>query len=791
MRVFPETSPFAPDPAAAWNEQTSWQAWWVDCPAAGQTPFFTVYRLRVEFDAPVQLRCHISADERYILFLDNERLGRGSERGEPLHWFYESYDLKLAPGARTLWAVVWSLGRFAPSPQMSVQPGFLFAVEGEYLPLSTGLGNWETALLPSWELLEQPNLVDSYSRGWRFRFSRPFPNAESLDEFDWQPARRVTRARDQIQDWLMFRQRRLQPAVLPPMISAPFPLGALRSVTVPPSAEVQNIPLPADGKIESRENWSAFAAGKTEITLPPHAIRRVIFDLQNYLTAYPELTVSGGQGTLIRLGWAESPRLTPDWENHAKGHRDELAGKFLLTVADEFLLDGKTNARHAPLWWQAGRYVELVIAAADKPVTLHKLTLEESRYPLEMTSRFDCDDPRLTSALPLLIRGLQMNAGEIFFDCPYYEESQFIGDTRLQSLCHAVMTRDDRLTRKALHLLDASRQPDGFLQAEYPSRYPAIIAPFSLYWIGMLWDYAHWRVNPDLVRTLLPGMRSTLEAFRRHVSADGLLHAPEGWNFMDWTDSWGNEGGIPPNAITGVSATLHWQLVYALNMAAELEAHLGEKEFAVHYTRWGAELARAGQSAFWDEASGLFSDDLAHTSYSEHPQTFAILSRHLPPEQITRIASGLRHAKLHRASYFFLHYLLEAYRLLNLDDLIHVQLRRWHIEMVEIGLKTPLEGLEPSRSDCHAWSSHPLYHYFATVLGIRPLEPEFARVEITPHLGDLTRAEGVLIHPQGETRVAFRRETDGWHCEIHLPNRVRGVLRLDGQVIEFENTLSL
>lgn len=105
------------------------------------------------------------------------------------------------------------------------------------------------------------------------------------------------------------------------------------------------------------------------------------------------------------------------------------------------------------------------------------------------------------------------------------------------------MTRDDRLTRKALHLLDASRQPDGFLQAEYPSRYPAIIAPFSPIWIE-IWDYAHWRVNPNLVRTLLPGMRSTLEAFAM-FSADGLLHAPEGWNFMDWTDSWGDQRRHP------------------------------------------------------------------------------------------------------------------------------------------------------------------------------------------------------------------------------------------------------
>lgn len=788
MRIYPTQLPFPHDSQARWNEGSLWPVWWVDCPEAGSPPFVTIYRLRACFDTLTTLRFHVSADERYILYLDDTRLGRGSERGDPMHWFYESFELKLDPGEHAFWALVWSAGSFAAPAQMSVQPGFLFAIEGAHLPLSTGLGDWQAAPIPGWDYLD---MHLAFWRGHRFRISHPFPSLESLESLNWQFVRRVARACDHLLDWDVYQKRRMQPATLPPMLSQPHPLGVVRSVTVPLSADpmkIQNIPLTFGEGSGVRENWSAFAAGQGEIHLSPHAIRRVIFDMEDYVVAYPELTISGGRGAQIRLGWAEAPRTNPDFWSNDKGHRGELAGKYMITQADEILPDGTSNARYGPLWWQAGRYLELVIATGDEPLTLHRFVLEETRYPLEMESCFECSDPRLTSPLPLLIRGLQANANETFFDCPYYEELQYIGDTRLQALCHAVMTRDDRLTRKALRLLDASRLPQGFLQARYPCRVTQVIAPFSLYWISMLWDYAYWRTDLDFVRSLLPGMRATLEAFRRHIMPDGLLHAPEGWNFVDWVDSWGDTAGVPPQGLYGANAALHWQLVYTLLLATNLETILGEPELAVNYTRWGTTLAQVGQS-FWDEGRGLLADDLAHTSFSDHPQAFAVLSGQLPPEKLTRLTETWPRNDLHRATYYFSHYLFEAHRLLGLDDALFAQLHRWQSEMVEKGLKTPLERFEPCRSDCHAWASHPLYHFFATVLGIRPAEPGFASVEICPHLGDLSWAKGALIHPSGDTiYVELWRESNGWHGQVKLPSGISGILLINGKKMVIADT---
>jgi alpha-L-rhamnosidase len=91
---------------------------------------------------------------------------------------------------------------------------------------------------------------------------------------------------------------------------------------------------------------------------------------------------------------------------------------------------------------------------------------------------------------------------------------------------------------------------------------------------------------------------------------------------------------------------------------------------------------------------------------------------------------------------------------------------------------TTPEAPEPTRSDCHGWGAHPLYHYFASVLGIRPAIPGFRTVEIRPQLGSLTYARGTLVHPSGEIAVDFRMEEDGLHGRVSLPLGVSGQLQI-------------
>ena len=79
-------------------------------------------------------------------------------------------------------------------------------------------------------------------------------------------------------------------------------------------------------------------------------------------------------------------------------------------------------------------------------------------------------------------------------DTPYYEQLQYIGDTRIQALISYTVGGDDRLARQALEAFNVSRIPDGITRSRYPEFPAQNIPTFSLLWIGMLRDY--WMYRP-------------------------------------------------------------------------------------------------------------------------------------------------------------------------------------------------------------------------------------------------------------------------------------------------------
>ena len=60
-------------------------------------------RFRKQFEtAASPVRIHVSADERFELFLDGNRIARGPDRSDVEHWAYATYDLRL-PRATIGW----------------------------------------------------------------------------------------------------------------------------------------------------------------------------------------------------------------------------------------------------------------------------------------------------------------------------------------------------------------------------------------------------------------------------------------------------------------------------------------------------------------------------------------------------------------------------------------------------------------------------------------------------------------------------------------------------------------
>jgi hypothetical protein len=756
-----------------------------------QPPAPVVGAFRCVFSMPrdATVRLHVSADERYQLWLDGEPFGRGPERGDLECWAFESYDLPLSAGEHTLVARVWALGQRAPFAQIGLKSGFFCAPDNSEWTelLGTGVAPWQSQILKGYEFLDP---VAAWGTGDNIKldgaqFSWNFQSGGGENWWDCEKGLAGLSARGPQN---FDPQHLLCPATLPPMLAQLVPAGHVRLVSAPQAGEVARLPIRAQDNLETEAQlWQSLFDGTIEaLIVPPHSRRRVILDLENYFCAYPELQVSGGEGSQIRLHWQEA--LFEEIWKVDKGNRDEIEGKFFVpawndakAVADIFLPDGGANRRFDTLWWQCGRYVEILVETVDEPLSIQSILFHETRYPIEMESRFETSDERLSEIVPMMVRGLQMCSHETYMDCPFYEQLMYIGDTRLQALTTFIMTDDTRLPRKALSLFDASRLRSGLTQSRYPSRVRQIIAPFSLWYAAMVHDFWMWRDAPAFVRDLMPGVRGVIDHFVSHLAVQGefkgLLMAPAGWNYLDWVTQW--KDGTPPDGEEGSerpSGALNWQFALVLNQVAELEDGFGEPELASRARRLSAQVAAQLKRHFWNETRGLFADDVAQQHFSQHSQALAILSGHLSDAERERVGRGLAEdTDLARATIYFSHYVFEAFRVVGRPGAFLKDLALW-FELVENGLKTTVEMPEPTRSDCHAWGAHPLFHYHATLAGIRPAAPGFAQVKIAPQPGPLTWIRSTTPHPRGEIRLDLKQDGAQWRGEISLPEGVSGEL---------------
>ena len=142
--------------------------------------------------------------------------------------------------------------------------------------------------------------------------------------------------------------------------------------------------------------------------------------------------------------------------------------------------------------------------------------------------------------------GARIGAFETYMDTPYYEQLQYVGDTRIQALISLYVAGDDRLMRQAIEHFDESRIPEGITASRYPSELTQLIPPFSLIYVAMVHDYYMHRDDPAFVRQRLAGIRGILDWYGRHVDATGMLGPMPYWNYVDWAERW--QRGVPAGA---------------------------------------------------------------------------------------------------------------------------------------------------------------------------------------------------------------------------------------------------
>jgi len=785
-RLDTSVHPFPSLPSApGYHQREAWPATWIasnDCVRG--VNHVTAYRLRFSCEKTVPLRVFVTADQRYWLYLDGRRIGLGSERGCMRQWFYETYEISVSEGPHTLGAITWYLPENPSWAQASAQPGFLLAAEAPFTDqISTGLAPWESRVLKTVAFLDPTQQIgQNIGCGARVRYEgASWADVLECDQIPWSGVHQLLPGNNAFWQGASPQTWVLHPARLPAMRLEKR--GGAAVVLVSPAPDAAE-PLKLGNTIRAEaKQWQAMLEGRASgLHVPPHTSRRVLIDLRDYFCAYYALTTEGGEGSEISVAWAERLSTKPD-APIAPSERRTVDGLFFVGTADQFCPRNTVGrVSYEPLWWQAGRWVQITVTTAAAPLIIHGFNLLETGYPLVDESRFQSNDEILNAIAPVCYRTLQACAHETYMDCPYWEQLQYVGDTRIQALLTYVTSHDARLPEKALEIFRHSMTgASPFPASNYPSRKIQIIPPFALWWICMLHDYALWRGNRRFVKELMPMGWWILDHFLLLQRDDGLVESPAGWNYVDAVAF---KGGEPPGAFRGgVSGVINWQVILALNALRDLSQWLGDTHRAALAEHRAAALTVACEQIFWDPQRQALADDLAHQSFSEHTQALALLTERLSvPVQALVQQALVGDTRLLRAGSYFSHYICLALRQIGAGNELHTRFHVWR-RFLDAGFHTFPEGGIEGRSDCHAWSAHPLFHMLSSVLGIRPATCGFETVLIAPVLGPLLNVSGSMPHPKGDISVSIAVSERGGVAEVTLPIGLSGTFRWGTQTM--------
>lgn len=733
------------------------------CAAPGADPQgFGVYHYRQVLrlaSKPDRYVVHLSADNRYRLLVNGRLVAEGPQRSDLGHWRYETVDLAphLQAGDNILAALVWNWGPYAPLAQHTNRSGFICQPDSAAESAVATPGAWRVLRNTGYEPVpvraeeiggyyaSAPGEAvkgAAYPWGW---------DEVQFDDASW--AVPVGVGAWSLQGQVPYGDAggwQLTPRTLPPMETGLLSFASVR-------------------RVEGME-----AVANRPFTVPPKTRAVVLLDQGQLANAHPVLQLSGGREARLTLTYAEA---LVDAAGR-KGHRDDVEGRRIVGVRDVFVADGGDNRRYQTLWFRTYRYVQLEIETAEQALRVDAVHGLSTGFPFVEKARFACDQAWIADMWRINWRVARLCAWETYFDTPYYEQLQYLGDARLQALLSYSVAGDDRLAREAIIQFDNSRDSSGLTASRHPSRARQVIPPFSLIWVLMVHDHWMYRGDAAFIRERLPGIRAVLDCYAQRVDDTGMVGRMPWWNFVDWAEAW--PAGVPPTDEAGRSTPISLLFAEALRRGAELEAALGRESTSPQLRALADKVCEGVRRAAWDSSRGLFSDAPGGTLFSQQTNALAILADAVPPAGRANVMEKvLADSSLVPASYYFGYYVREAMLKAGLGDRYIEQLAPWR-QMLALGLTTTPETAEPTRSDSHAWSAHPNHGLLATVLGVRPSAPGFARVVVAPHLGALTHAEGVLPHPKGEIVVKLVRKGEGLEVEVTLPSGVEGDFEWQG-----------
>lgn len=725
-----------------------WPASWIAAP--GLNLGYGVFHFRRSFELaskPDKFVVNVSADARYKLYVNGALACYGPAKGNDRSWCFETVDIAefLQMGDNVIAALVWNQADIAPAAQMThgraafilqgngkeeeivnTGSGWLVCRDAAYQPVTSAVNGYYAA--------GACDRIDDalYPWGWQ---------NIGFDDSGWSEAAVIRR-------------------------------GAIKGTADYPEWQLVPRPIP-------QMEHNQFIVMKESLRVEPDSEKEILLDNTELITGYPIVRYSGGKGSSIELAYTEALYNTDTPWSYDKGDRNVTEGKFFIGYHDEILPDGGMGRTFEPLWWRTWRYLKIKVRTGSEPLVIDGIDGLTSMYPLTLDSHFKASGASdLDKILEVGWRTARLCAHETYMDCPYYEQLQYFGDSRIQALVTMFNSRDSRLVRNLIEQGRQSMVSDGITMSRYPSSIHQFIPTFSLLWICTAHDYWMYRGDEKYIKTLLPAFRSVLSWYESFLGDDNCLHDIPYWVFADWC---GTGQGVMPKDKLGRSAFIDQVYIMALQMAAEMENAFGNPAIGMAWKSLADRMKLTFNGWYWDKGRRMYACNSDRKEFSQHVNALAIITGTIDGLLARDLFDRtLADKDILQCTIYFRYYLQEAMKRCGRAEVYLDNLDIWK-EQLALGLTTWAEEPEPTRSDCHAWGASPNIEFYRMVAGIDSGAPGFSKVVIEPALGPLTRLDASIPHPKGEVSVNYVLRKKHLTAEVNLPKDVTGVFRWNGK----------
>ncbi|MGN6179264.1 MAG: alpha-L-rhamnosidase N-terminal domain-containing protein [Mucilaginibacter sp.] len=294
-----------------------WNAAWIAAPNDPGTEYGVYYfRKSIDLaDKPASFIVHVSADNRYKLYVNGALISLGPARSDTYFWNYETVDLApyLTKGKNTIAALVWNEAQYRPAAQITIRTAFIMQGNTAAEEILNTSNSWKYIRDNGHQPV--PGFFFAASKGEMVDMNQAVKGdwtAAGFDDSQWPNAAKVGDGKLKGMSW--GGDWNLVPSPLPPREMVYQRIPVLRY------AVGVNIP-------------SGFPSAKTPVTIPANATATLLLDQTVETNAYVTLRFSGGKDAGISLGYAES-RYIKGSQGREKGNRKDVAGKEFICRID-------------------------------------------------------------------------------------------------------------------------------------------------------------------------------------------------------------------------------------------------------------------------------------------------------------------------------------------------------------------------------------------------------------------------------------------------------------------------